>query len=314
MIAISREERVSIQNDTIKAFDQQKYLNRNNQIVEIPKSILDNSIRFTQRFSNDEINTLFLNKYKPLRKPLIMLVTEDCLNVGLTLQSHFPKYSPCVLNMASDHNPGGGYKTGANAQEESLFRRSNLHQCLDTSGQKEKMYPIPILDSIYTSSAVIIKDANYKPLDSYKKMSFIASAAICCTSKDIVKKGRYTLLSKSADLITRNKVANIFKLGIVAGHNALILSAYGCGAYKNPPFCIATICNDMIKKYAFYYDIIIFAIFDDDNAFRNSKTGNVSVFSNVLNLEPINLADCLSIIQEEEEKEKANGTPRKANV
>ena len=50
-----------------------------------------------------------------------LLAAEKLLNEG---------YHPAVLNMASRQNPGGGVQNGAGAQEENLFRRSNLFQSL----------------------------------------------------------------------------------------------------------------------------------------------------------------------------------------
>eukprot|EP00434_Breviolum_minutum_P016278 symbB.v1.2.014343.t1/scaffold1047.1/size141927/9 len=43
-----------------------------------------------------------------------------------------------VLNMASPNKPGGGVRNGAGAQEETMFRRSDLANFLDES----KFYPI----------------------------------------------------------------------------------------------------------------------------------------------------------------------------
>merc|ERR1719273_1331882 len=37
---------------------------------------------------------------------------------------------PGVLNFASARNPGGGFSTGAEAQEESIARSSGLYPCL----------------------------------------------------------------------------------------------------------------------------------------------------------------------------------------
>merc|ERR1712113_311861 len=38
--------------------------------------------------------------------------------------------APGVLNFASARNPGGGFTTGAQAQEESIARSSGLYPCL----------------------------------------------------------------------------------------------------------------------------------------------------------------------------------------
>ena len=51
-------------------------------------------------------------------------VNEDCIEVARKLVQD--GYSPIMLNMANRHTPGGGVINGARAQEESLFRQSNL--------------------------------------------------------------------------------------------------------------------------------------------------------------------------------------------
>ncbi len=52
----------------------------------------------------------------------------DCLKAAKMLKDQ--GYNVAVLNMASRQNPGGGVHSGAGAQEENLFRRSNLFQSL----------------------------------------------------------------------------------------------------------------------------------------------------------------------------------------
>ena len=59
---------------------------------------------------------------------------------------------PCVLNMASDKNPGGGWLGGARAQEEALCRRSTLILTLS-----REYYPIPSTSAVYSPSVVVFR-------------------------------------------------------------------------------------------------------------------------------------------------------------
>lgn len=57
-------------------------------------------------------------------KTKIIVRNDDSIHCGHTLQ--LEGYNPVVLNLASRRNPGGGVKNGSRAQEESLFRSTNL--------------------------------------------------------------------------------------------------------------------------------------------------------------------------------------------
>ena len=54
----------------------------------------------------------------------IIVKNDDSIHCGHQLQQE--GYNPVVLNLASRRNPGGGVKNGSRAQEESLFRSTNL--------------------------------------------------------------------------------------------------------------------------------------------------------------------------------------------
>ena len=73
---------------------------------------------------------------------------------GTTLASASRLVDPLVLNFASAHKPGGGFLSGARAQEESLARSSTLYPCLLKSGMYEH-HRFP-RDPMYTSWSIVI--------------------------------------------------------------------------------------------------------------------------------------------------------------
>ena len=55
-------------------------------------------------------------------------------------------------------------------------------------------------------------------------------------------------MPKAAIDITRNKIRTVFRLGLTYGNDALVLGAFGCGAFKNPPAEIANVFHEVMEE------------------------------------------------------------------
>ena len=218
---------------------------------------------------------------------IIKVVNLDCLLAAEKLLKE--GYHPAVLNMASRQNPGGGVQTGAGAQEENLFRRSNLFQSLyqfapfaGEYGLRKSNYQYPLdrnFGGIYTPDAIVFRGTEqdgYPLLDTPYRMSFIAVAGI----------NRPTLESPeriSSDLVepVKNKIRTIFRIGLLHGHDSLVLGALGCGAFRNPPSHTARLFHEVMEEPEFKnkYRLLLFAILDDHNArLKHNPDGNFLPF------------------------------------
>jgi len=278
------ENRIKVQRDTIEIFDRRWYINAKEELVSINDADITASIKGTKRYYKDDLVKRYHNgSLMRYIENDTFIVQEDCLEVGMFFQSL--GYNPVVLNMANAVNPGGGYKNGESAQEESLFRRTNLHLCLDS--QRTRLYPIPKRGALYTSNAIVIKHSefeDYRPLEKPMQVCFISAAAHRCGKDDTIDVDGTKILTEDIEILTKNKIDSIFEVAAIERHNVLILSAFGCGAFNNPPRCIAKLFKDALNKYKKHFRYIIFAIFDDKNALANNKDGNVKVFSEILGL------------------------------
>jgi len=108
-------------------------------------------------------------------------------------------------------------------------------------------------------------------------MSFIAAAA----DKDPkVINGR---LTKKGSERARMKIASILRIGLNHGHDSIVLSALGCGAYHNPPRHMAELFKEIIElEFADKYKVIMFAIIDDQNSRQSHLSpGNLKCFQEV---------------------------------
>ncbi len=126
----------------------------------------------------------------------VIVRNVDCLEEGVRLSRE--GYNPAVLNMASRRMPGGGVMLGAGAQEESLFRRTNLFRSLYqfteyfinhvwykkyiTPVRTDERYPLNRdFGGIYTPDALVFREDEqhgYKLMGTPERLSFIAVAGI----------------------------------------------------------------------------------------------------------------------------------------
>lgn len=77
----------------------------------------------------------------------------------------------------------------------------------------------------------------------------------------------------------------ILRIGLYHGHNAIVLGAFGCGAFQNSPAHIAELFRQVINESEFKnkYHKIVFAIIEDHNSNGMlNPDGNLNAFINIL--------------------------------
>jgi uncharacterized protein (TIGR02452 family) len=186
--------------------------------------------------------------------------------------------------MASHKRPGGGYLSGAGAQEENLFRRTNYFQFLEPSLHRPAAihYPLPEFGGIYSPAVTVFRGAEadgYPWLEQPAPMSFVAVAAY--SRPPLVRQGGRQRIQAPWDQRTKDKIRLALEIGLAHGHNAIVLSALGCGAFANPPAHVAELFLETIVEGGFRYAYrhMLFAIIDDHNAGRgHNPEGNLAPF------------------------------------
>lgn len=80
----------------------------------------------------------------------------------------------------------------------------------------------------------------------------------------------------------KNKIRIIFRIGLVHGHDSLVLGALGCGAFRNLPRHVARLFHEVMDEPEFKdkYRRVVFAILDDHNAHQgHNPEGNFKPFA-----------------------------------
>ncbi len=202
---------------------------------------------------------------------------------SLAVARKYSHENPCVLNMASMHKPGGGWLGGATAQEEMICYRSGLYNSLKRYAER---YPLADYDAIYSRNVPVIRDDEMKVFrrGGHYELSFISIAALC--NPDLI----HGCLRPDDAKRTAEKIRTMLRAAHAQGHRTMILGAFGCGAYGNPPRQTAGIFRDVLDEDEFTgrnsekenerkrpaFDRIVFAIVD------GARTENYEVFKNML--------------------------------
>jgi uncharacterized protein (TIGR02452 family) len=224
----------------------------------------------------------------------IQVANQDCLAYAKSLLEQDSADDLCVLNMASAKNPGGGVYGGAGAQEEYLFRCSDYYRFLfqyadPASFDCEKVYGIPHnprhsyplkrnFGGVYSHGITIFRDTEangYALLETPWKVNFVAVAA---NNIRRYMNGRTTIPDKFIPS-TLSLIRTILRIAYNNGQRRLVLGAFGCGAFANPPGHMAQLFKQVFEEPEFQglFREIHFAIIED----HNSHGRNVNAFKEV---------------------------------
>ena len=218
---------------------------------------------------------------------LVEVVESDSLLAGKKLLEE--GYNPAVLNFANRQTPGGGVMHGAGAQEENIFRRSNLFMSLYQFHyhgvdlgipQRGEQYPMDRnTGGAYTPSVTVFRGLE---TDGYPLLEHPYSLGIVT----VAAMNRPALKSpdRIADYLVepvREKIRTIYRIALKHGHDAIVLGAWGCGAFKNPPQHIAKLFHEVMEEdeFANRFKKVVFAIVDRKKIdIKDGKSGNMPAF------------------------------------
>jgi len=170
------------------------------------------------------------------------------------------------LNFASAKNPGGGFLSGAQAQEEALARSSALYPCLlrapDYYERNRANHSAIYLDLLIFSPLVpFFRDDSGALLETPILASVISAPAPNAGALSESEPGNMVLLEpalrRRAELV----------LQTAQGHEVdkLVLGAWGCGVFRNDPRMVARIFSELLSLPGFFdraFAEVVFAVFD----------------------------------------------------
>ena len=214
----------------------------------------------------------------PMRTPAepdvrVYVTAEDTLDCAKRLNQQYGLV-PMVLNMANETQPGGGYRSGCAAQEENLFRRTDLHfqftqdQISGGDGpaaryteewrrkiaadDHPKWEYMPTLANpciCVRGSEKRTEDGKVKGYEWYPEEEMFPFFELRAAAFDVKSNGADRELELKE---ARRRIrAHLYKASNSQhGHNAVVLSAFGCGAFGGDPELVAEEYADAILDLA----------------------------------------------------------------
>lgn len=216
-------------------------------------------------------------------RPDIRVMEDTTFHCAESFVSGQNDHKVAVLNFANAYSPGGGVAQGAMAQEECLCRSSNLYSSLTLPYLLKNYYKWNSKNTgdmgtdavIYSPGVTVFKtdDSIPRELDDWFKVDVITCAA---PYYDPGKKKPVTE-DKLREVFYR-RIRNILEVAVANDVDVLVLGAFGCGAFNNPPGLVAEVFRDLLmgKSYGRFFTTVLFAIKKN-----NEKNTNLTAFMSV---------------------------------
>ena len=263
---MTTESLVACFNDTIER-------SQTGELKEFTERAISSNCLYKENFSSPDCGR---QNYADSAAEKILVVPDSTFAAA---QKNIRYGKTAVLNFANPQYPGGGASKGAVAQEECLCRCSNLYLCLSAPNIFEdyyfyhKKYTNHLFSDrlIYTKDVVVFKDESEVPALLPRDEWFFVDV-ITCAAPYIAK---INIDNASLKSLFKSRIKNIFEAAIDNKVEVIILGAFGCGAFKNPPAVVAEAFHEVIDEngYADNFRKIVFAIKCNPN-----NTKNLDVF------------------------------------
>ena len=199
----------------------------------------------------------------------VYVTAEDTLDCAKRLNQQYGLV-PMVLNMANETHPGGGYRNGCAAQEENLFRRTDLHFRFTQDQIRGGDGPAARYTEEWRRKIAAVDHPKWE------HMPTLAHPCICVRGSETrtaegkvdgyewypeeemfpffeLRAAAFDVNSNGADReLERREARRRIDAHLAKadnsqhGHNAVVLSAFGCGAFGGDPELVAEEYADAI--------------------------------------------------------------------
>jgi uncharacterized protein (TIGR02452 family) len=277
MNLMKKEERIEWAKETVSICDTGFYMTPGGRRIEL-KTQIEAAVNGTILYSPE--NHLESKKDRPVLQTVFEVKNETtCDALARLVQAG--GHVGC-LNFASARNPGGGFLTGAQAQEEALARCSALYPCLLKTPEYYER-------NRAHRSAIYLDLLIYSPLVPFFRNDagvllerpFAASVITAPAPNAGAVLQNEPKNAPSIEPALRRRAELVLTVAHTRGIDSLVLGAWGCGVFRNEPIKVAKIFAEFLTlpgKFAGAFSRVTFAVLD-----RSEEAPTYRAFAQVFN-------------------------------
>ena len=258
---MNRSERQLLAAETVTIFRTGQYTSPSGEPVDLTEDF-EAAVAGTQLYRPGQLEKLAASVSPGSRDTAIEVTDETTLAAARRCADG--SRSVAALNFASAKNPGGGFLSGASAQEESIARASGLVPCLEAQFdyyEKNRAFP----NSLYTDHLIhspdvpVFRDGDGRLLDEPFFVSILTAPA---PNAGAVRSNTPHLEPEIEPTLAR-RIRHVLAVAAEQRHDVVILGAWGCGVFKNDPAAVAELFkHELDHDFAGVFERVVFAIYD----------------------------------------------------
>jgi len=263
---MNRSARAALAQETLAILEQGRYELGDGRIVSVADEV-SNCVHATQLLRPDDLARIqddVVSRPTESQPVVIEIENETTLSgIARLLRDHCAPVA--ALNFASAKNPGGGFLSGSQAQEESLARSSALHASLmkawDFYEQHRRNSSLLYSDSMILSPhCPIFRDDAGNLLSNIQRATFISAAA---PNAGALKDNEPENVDRIPEVLAR-RAEYVLALASSQGYRHIVLGAWGCGVFRNEPETVANVFMGLLgsARWMNRFSRVVFSILD----------------------------------------------------
>lgn len=254
--------------ESIAFSEMMYYLDHDDIMCEATQKLEKDTKVYDENFNSDKCP--MREGHVSFQKNLTLATAKPYVNKGKRV---------AVLNFANPVQPGGDVQKNR-YQEVCLCRSGNLYKSLTSENArdyyamnkailKKNQFNSMFIGTdrvIYSPGVTILKNTFYRPMfmdkedEQYMALSHCLDVLSC--SAPFFSGSGYILPNGDLEHVLKRRIRNIFEVAIENEIEVLVLGAFGCGGFHNPPELVAESFREVIleERYKNAFDEIVFAV------------------------------------------------------